>query len=212
MLKVLGRADSSNVQALMWAIAELGLTSERQDVGHRFAGNDTPEFLSMNPNGTVPVLLDGDDRALWETSAILRYLSSRYAPDSFWPRDEWQRADVDRWAEWSKINIALNFTAPVFWRVVRTPAENREPERIKQAVKKLEFFLAIAENRLQSKEFLCGEALTLADIQFGHCLFRYFDIDIKRSEFTNIRRYFDRLMERRAYRENVAVTYEALRE
>jgi predicted ester cyclase len=49
-----GRATSSNVQAVMWGIAELGLEVERRDVGGRFGGNDTPEFLAMNPMGLCP--------------------------------------------------------------------------------------------------------------------------------------------------------------
>ena len=60
MLTVYGRATSSNVQAVMWTIAELGLEYERLDYGHKFGGNKTPEFLAMNPNGLVPVVVDGD--------------------------------------------------------------------------------------------------------------------------------------------------------
>jgi len=56
MLTVWGRKSSSNVQALMWCIGELGLPYERHDAGHRYGGTDTPEFLAMNPNGTAPVL------------------------------------------------------------------------------------------------------------------------------------------------------------
>lgn len=44
----------------MWCVGELGLPYERHDIGHRFGGTNTPEFLAMNPNGTVPVLRDGD--------------------------------------------------------------------------------------------------------------------------------------------------------
>jgi hypothetical protein len=60
MLTVWGRKTSSNVQALMWCIGELGLRFSRHDIGHKYGGQDTPEFLAMNPNGTVPVLKDGD--------------------------------------------------------------------------------------------------------------------------------------------------------
>jgi len=58
MLEIWGRKTSSNVQALMWCVGELGLAYRRYDIGHRFGGNDTPEFLAMNPNGTIPVLRD----------------------------------------------------------------------------------------------------------------------------------------------------------
>jgi glutathione S-transferase len=60
----------------MWCIGELGLPYRRYDVGHRYGGTDTAEFLALNPNGTVPVLSDEDSEPLWETGAILRYLIS----------------------------------------------------------------------------------------------------------------------------------------
>jgi len=59
--------------------------------------------------------------------------------------------------------------------------------------------------------YLVGEQLTLADIQFGHCLFRYFDIDIERSAHPHLRRYYDDLTARPAFREHVMVSYEELR-
>src|SRR5215813_4245314 len=105
MLTVWGRKSSSNVQAVMWCIGELGLAYRRHDVGHSYGGNDTPAFLAMNPNGTIPVLRDGDGPPLWESAAILRYLCGRYAPAWFWPPDPSARAEVDMWAEWAKINV-----------------------------------------------------------------------------------------------------------
>jgi glutathione S-transferase len=215
MLRVWGRKTSSNVQAVMWCVAELGLTSERYDVGHIYGGNDTPEFLTMNPNGTVPVLRDGDGQdfgaPIWETGAILRYLSHRSASGSFWPSDPLARAEVDMWAEWAKINVAHGFTAPIFWRVVRTAPAKRDPAAIGAAIAALTPKLDIAERRLAARDYLCGSALTLADIQFGHLLYRYYDIDISRPEHPAIRAYYDRLTTRAAFREHVMVSYEELR-
>ena len=55
-IKILGRNNSVNVQKTMWCAAELGLEVERSDIGGHFGGNDTPEFLALNPNGRIPVL------------------------------------------------------------------------------------------------------------------------------------------------------------
>ncbi|WP_158965272.1 glutathione S-transferase family protein [Chachezhania sediminis] len=211
MLTVWGRRTSSNVQALMWCIGELDLPFIRHNAGHRYGVTDTPAFAALNPNRTVPVLQDGDDPPLWETGAILRYLAGRYARDTFWPVDPVARADVDRWAEWAKINVALGFTAPVFWRVVRTPAAQRDPDAIRQAVTALERFLAIADTRLAQSPFLAGNSFTLADIQFGHVLHRYFDIDTDRAPLPALADYYTRLVQRPAYREHVMVDYEELR-
>ncbi|WP_284165071.1 glutathione S-transferase family protein [Frigidibacter sp. SD6-1] len=210
-LKIWGRTDSSNVQALMWCVGELGLPYERIDAGHRFGVNDTPEFLAMNPNGAVPVLQDGDNPPLWETGAILRYLANRYGHAPFWPGELIARTEVDRWAEWSKINVALGFTAPVFWKVVRTPAARRDPAAIAAAVTALETKLRIAEDRLARHDYLVSDDFTLADIQFGHVLYRYYDIAISRADLPALRAYHDRLKLRPAYRTHVMVSYDALR-
>ena len=211
MITVWGRANSSNVQAVMWAIGELGLAYERHDVGHRYGGNDTAEFLAMNPNGTVPVLRDGDGEPLWESAAILRYLAWRYGEPPFWPAELAARSHVDKWAEWAKLNIAGGFSAPIFWRVVRTPARERDEAAIAAALASLGKKLDIAEAQLKRHAFLAGDDFTLADIQFGHVLHRYFDIEISRPSHPAIERYYERLTERPAYREHAMVSYADLR-
>lgn len=211
MLKVWGRKTSSNVQALMWCIGELELTYERFDAGHIYGGTDTPEFIAMNPNQTVPVLQDGLHDPLWETGAILRYLATRYASDAFWPKELLARSEVDKWAEWAKINIAHGFTVPVFWRVVRTAPNNQDHTAIQAAIISLENKLHIAEQKLAITHYLAGNNFTLADIQFGHLLFRYYDIDIKRQHFPAVKAYYDRLTKRPAYQKHIMIDYDELR-
>lgn len=194
----------------MWCVGELGLTYTRHDIGHIYGGTDSPAFRALNPNGTVPVLQDGDNPPLWETGAILRYLASRYGTPSFWPAGLLARTEVDRWAEWAKINIALQFTSPVFWRVVRTPQAEQDWPMIRNAVAELEERLAIAEVRLAQHDYLVGDALTLADIQFGHILYRYFDIGIERAALPALAAYYERLAQRAAFREHVMVSYAEL--
>lgn len=212
MLKVWGRKSSANVQVVMWCIGELKIPYERIDAGLSYGLVDTSGYRQKNPNGTVPTLKDGDNPTLWESGAILRYLANSYASDEFWPSEPVERADVDRWAEWSKINIAMMFTAPVFWRVVRTPPSKRDPVAIREALSALDNFLYIAEEQLSNHTYLVGEHLTLADIQFGHCLFRYYDVDIERTEYPNIHRYYKLLTNRPEYRAHVMISYEELRE
>ncbi|MEZ2220534.1 glutathione S-transferase family protein [Rhizobium sp. RCC_161_2] len=211
MLTVWGRKSSSNVQALMWCIGELGLDYKRIDAGFTYGVVDTPEFLAMNPNGTVPVLRDGDSEPLWETGAILRYLAEQYAAEDFWPKEPGRRVKIDKWAEWAKLNVALNFTAPVFWRVVRTARALRDDAAISAALALLGKKFDIAETQLEQHRFLAGEKLTLADIQFGHVLYRYFDIDIPRPPRPRLERYYRNLTERPAFQEHVMVSYEELR-
>lgn len=211
MITVYGRATSSNVQPVMWTIAELGLESERLDYGHKYGGTRTPEYLAMNPNGLVPVVRDDDGEPLFESAAIIRYLAARYGDDSFWPKDHAARAQVDKWAEWSRAEVVRAFTVPIFWAVVRTPATERDEAAIARALEHLDAKLAIAEGQLARHAFLAGDHLSVADIQLGHLLFRYFDIDIPRPPRPALEAYYRRLAERPAYREHVMVSYDDLR-
>lgn len=212
MLTIWGRKTSSNMQALMWCVGELGLAHVRHDRGHRFGGLDTPEFLAMNPNGAIPVVRDGDGEPLWETGAILRYLAACYGDGgAFWPADPVQRVRVDKWAEWAKLNVTNQFTVDVFWRVVRTAPRERDPAAIRAGLQALNRPFDIAEAQLARHAYLAGPDFTLADIQLGHVLFRYFDIGIERPARPVLERYYRSLTERPAFREHVMVSYEELR-
>lgn len=211
MLKIWGRKTSSNVQAVMWCVAELGLPYERIDAGFNFGVVNTPDYLAMNPNGTVPTLIDGDNPPLWESGAILRYIANSYAPEVFWPSDPVARAFVDQWAEWSKISFTLSFTGPVFWKVVRTAPSRRDAKAIADALAVLDKKLDIGEAQLTKTPYLAGSDLTLADIQFGHCLYRYFTIDIVRRNRPVLSAYYDKLTNRAAYVTHVMVPYDDLR-
>ncbi len=219
MLTVWGRATSSNVQAVMWCVGELGLDHVRHDLGHTHGGLDTPEFRALNPHGLIPVIRDetgGVGAApVWETAAIVRYLAARYGRerlgDAFWPADPAARARVDMWAHWAKESVAARFTVPVFWAVVRTPAAKRDPVAIARGVRQLGRELDTVEARLAENEWLAGGHFTPADIMLGHVLYRYFDIDIARKPRPALDAYYARLQDRPAFREHVCISYESLR-
>jgi glutathione S-transferase len=210
MITVFGRATSSNVQMVMWAVAELGLEHKRLDYGHIHGGTDSAEFLAMNPRGRVPVLKDGD-LVIWESAAILRYLAAAYGQgDSFWPADAKKRALVDMWAEWGKNELSQAFTVPIFWSRVRTPAAMRNQKALESAIADFETHLDLLESQLTGREFILGDGFTVADIVIGHLLFRWFDMDIPRRPRPEIERYYESLASRPAYQNHVMIPYGSL--
>lgn len=211
MLQVWGRETSSNVQAVMWCIGELELDYQRYDYGHHFGGLDSDAFYQLNPNRTIPVLQDDDHAPLWESGAILRYLASRYAPETFWPEEIFARCEVDRWAEWAKVSVVSLFTQPIFWQLVRTPADERDLPAITRAIDRFESKLAIADQQLNQHPFLAGEHFSLADIQLGHLLYRYYQLGIAQQPFPALNAYYQRLTQRPAYQHHVMVSYQSLR-
>ena len=212
MLKVWGRKTSSNVQAVMWCIGELGLPYQRIDVGHKYGGNHTPEFLAMNPNGLVPVLRDGDSQPLFESAAIVRYLAARYGDDAFWPQDALARATVDIWAEWAKSSVYVSFMRPVFWAAFVAAPQDRNEPAIAAALENLTTLLKIADDRLAQHDYLAGDRLTVADIMLGTLLYRYYTLEeITRPDLPALDKYYQRLTQRPAYQEHVMVPYGELR-
>ena len=99
MLKIWGRANSLNVQKVLWCCDELGVPYERTDVGGEFGGNREPGYLRMNPNAVVPTVED-DGLVLWESNSIVRYLAAKHGTGTLCPRDLGARASVERWMDW----------------------------------------------------------------------------------------------------------------
>jgi glutathione S-transferase len=211
MLTVWGRATSSNTQAVLWALAEIGVDFERIDAGGIYGRTDTPEFGAMNPNRLVPVLIDGD-LTLWESAAIVRYLGARYADASFWPVDPAVRAGIDKWAEWMKTTFVPCFITGIFWPTMRAAKITPDPAAFSSALARMKQVAAILESGVPDRGTFGGAALTFADIMVGTYLYRYFDLPFDRAETPRLLAYYRRLGERPAYRQHVMVSYESLRQ
>src|ERR1700741_407205 len=120
MITIWGRANSVNVQKVLWLCEELSLRYNRIDAGLQFGHNTGPEYLAMNPMGKVPTLVDGDF-VLWESNSILRYIMMQYGgPSALYPADAKARASIDRWLDWS-LSTLQPAERPVFWGIVRAP-------------------------------------------------------------------------------------------
>ena len=194
----------------MWAAAEVDLEVERIDVGGNFGGTDTVEFRTMNPNGLIPVLQDGD-LVMFESAAILRYLGAQYGSGSFWPENPKSRAHLDSWAEWTKTTLCPVLIYQVFWTLVRIPKADRDPVLLASQIKELGRLMTLAADELGENAYLGGQELSFADVMFGHTLYRYFTLEIERPDLPNLLAYYERLQSRPAYREHVMVDYSALR-
>lgn len=214
MITVYGRATSSNVQIVMWAIAELGLPHERLDYGHVHGGVDEPEYRALNPNGLVPTIRDrtgGGDVVLWESAAILRYLVDRYGAPPFQPEDKAHRARLDMWAEWMKSTFIPAFNLGVFWPLIRTAAADRDGAALDRAIEAVKPLALRLDERIGEGPWMDGDDFTFADVMVGHALFRYFTVPMARAETPALSAYYDRLQGRPAYAEHVMISYDVLR-
>ncbi len=211
MLKLWGRINSINVQKVLWALAELKVPYERTDAGLQFGVVNEPFYRRMNPNGRVPTIED-DGLVLWESNAIVRYLSAKHGAGKLWPDDLRQRADADRWMDWATSTVAPAIT-PVFWGLIRTPVEKRDLKAIEEGVEKLaqafqvleqlaEAF-QVLEQSLEGRDHVAGKPLTMGDIPLGTFVYRWNALDVKRPKLPRVEAYYERLRQRPSYQKHV---------
>lgn len=208
MLKIWGRATSSNVQKVMWAVGELGIEHERVDTGGAFGGVDESWYRAMNPNGLVPTIED-DGKIIWESNTIVRYLSVRYGRGTLAPQDLIERAQADRWMDWLLTTVAANW-GPMFWGLVRTPPSKRNMEQITAAIERLGETYRILDAQLEGRDYIMGDTLTMADIPLGMSMYRYHELVPERPDLPNMEAWYERLKARPAFAEHVMVSFESL--
>ena len=201
MLKLWGRINSINVQKVLWALEEIKLPYERTDAGLQFGVVNEPFYRKMNPNGRVPTIED-DGLVLWESNTIVRYLSAKHSAGTLWPSDPKQRADVERWMDWTTSTVAPAMT-PVFWGLVRTPPEKRDHKAIADGVEKAAQAFQVLEQSLEGRDYVGGKAFSMGDIPLGTFVYRWSALDIKRPKLSRVEAYFARLQLRPAYKKHV---------
>jgi glutathione S-transferase len=198
MLRIWGRTNSVNVKKVLWAGEELDLKYERIDAGLHFGVNKTPEYLKMNPTGLVPTI-DDDGFVLWESHSIVRYLAAKHSAGRLWPSDLRQRADAERWMDWT-YTFQREFQRPIFWPLVRTPPEKRDLAAIEAARKTCAELLQIPEQTLAKTRYLAGNELTIGDFPLGCHVQLWMRLPIERPPQPHLNAWFERLCERPAFR------------
>lgn len=201
-LKIWGRRNSINVMKVLWGCEELGLPYEQIDVGGAFGGNNTPEYLAMNPNGKVPVLQDGDF-TLWESHAIVRYLAFKFGNPGLFPKDIKVRFLAEQWMDWAQTTPQAAI-GDMFWSLVRKDP-NRTPEMVAASRKASREAFAILEAHMAGRAFVTGDEFTMGDIPIAAITHRWMALDAERPATPNLDAYIQRLKERPGYTQHVAL-------
>jgi glutathione S-transferase len=203
-LKIWGRANSVNVQKVLWCLRELDLAYERIDAGMAFGRNTEPDYLAMNPNGRVPTMVDGDF-VLWESNSVMRYLALAYGQGSqIYPQAPKARAGVDRWLDWT-LSTLQPVDRPVFWALVRTPVAQRDMAAIQKDADAEAVQWRIVDAQLATRRFIEGDQFTLADVAIGAYARRWFGVEgIRKPQLPQLERWFAELASRPGFAQFVA--------
>jgi glutathione S-transferase len=203
-LTIWGRANSVNVQKVLWCLRELDLGFQRIDAGMAFGRNRDADYLAMNPNGRVPTLVDGDF-VLWESNSIMRYLALAYRDgSSLYPKNPKRRASVDRWLDWT-LSTLQPVDRPVFWALVRTPIEQRDMAAIQKDADAEAIEWRIVDAHLANRRFIEGDDFTIADIALGAYARRWLGVEgITKPTFPHLERWFAQFADRAGFAEFIA--------
>ena len=198
MLHLWGRLSSLNVRKAVWAAQEVGVPFERTDAGMAFGIVKTPEYLGLNPNALVPTLQDGD-LTLWESNVIVRYLCAKYASGTLYPEDLAARFDAERWMDWQQ-TVLNRAGGAAFIQLIRTPEAQRDPAAIDQSIAAMEPLLALLNQHLASRAYMCGDQFTMADIPIACDIHRWFGLPRERTPMPHLERWYASIQARPAVR------------
>ena len=199
MLTIWGRANSSNVMKVLWLCEELAIPHRRQDAGGAFGRTREPDYIAMNPNALVPVIVEPDGFALWESNAILRYLTAtRPGGVALYPAEPRARAAVDQWLDWQLGAVTRPLTT-LFFTHVRIPEPERDWAAAARARDEAERLWRILDARLADRDWVCGD-FSLADIALSIYAHRWFVLPLERAALPNLAAWYARLRTREGFR------------
>jgi glutathione S-transferase len=159
-----------------------------------------PHYLSLNPNGKVPTLVDGA-HVLWEADAIMCHLAARSDSD-LWPQDA-RQTDVIRWFSWNLQHFTANAGTLYFEYIIKSRfgIGDADPAVVKRSTEQWRRYAKVLDDHLHDRRWLVGDALTVADFAVAVTLPYAERAHIPLIEFPAIRRWHERLNELDAWRE-----------
>lgn len=191
-------APMSTASITELVIEELGIPCERVKLDFQKGDTKKPEFLQLNPNGKVPVLVH-DGVPIWESSAITMYLGELFGVDrKLYPPAGPKRGEAMKWIAWA--NVTLGDAVGRYTRNTTSwyPAEQHNAKAGEVAKQDISGCLRILDNALEGRQFLIGE-YTLADTHLNSFIdwLRHMKIDF--TDFARLNAWSARCAARPAY-------------
>ena len=184
---------SPNCRKTSATLKHVGLDAEWVVVDLPAGEQLKPEFVRLNPNSKVPVLVDGD-RTLWESNAIAIHLA-RKAGSELWPMGDDARLDILKWMFWQQGHLMQATGQIAFERLLRPMLGQGAPDEatVAGALKRFRRLAAVLEDALAVNHYLVGEVLTLADWAVASDLSFADRIGLPVADFPHVEAWLERL-------------------
>ncbi|KXU83728.1 glutathione S-transferase [Paraburkholderia monticola] len=170
------------------------------DLGRGDGEQRRPYYLAINPNGTVPSLVDGDIK-LWEADAIICHLA-HHSETGLWPRNAQQQIDVVRWLSWNNQHLYRHGNALYFEHLIKQwlGMGGPDPSKVEEAQDLFRKHASVLDQHLKGRKWLLGDDLSVADFSVAVTLPYAKSAAIPLDEFSEVRRWHDQLNAFEAWR------------
>ena len=172
-LKIYG-IGASRAGRPLWTALELGVPFEHIATPYAGGATRTAEFLGINPNGHIPVVIDHRPEGavtVWESMACALYIARVHGQadgQSISPATPREEAEALRWSFWTVSELEKDALTVLMHRMAM-PQEQRKPELAEQAESRLKVPLAVLEQHLQAQHaqgqaYVAANRFTVADV------------------------------------------------
>lgn len=164
----------------------LGLPYTAIDIDLRAGQHKSTEFIKLNPFGQVPVI-DDNGIVVADSNAILVYLAGAYGDAHWLPRDPAGAAAVQRWLSVAAGEIAFGPAVARLGKRIGAPVD------VEAAARRAERLFGVMESELQSRPWLAGQSITIADIAGYSYIARAPEGDIPLDPYPSLRAWLARI-------------------
>ncbi len=191
----------------LWAFEEMGLEYELVILPFPPRVRQ-PEYLEINPLGTIPYFVDGDAH-MTESTGICHYLVEKYGKKEL--ALEPDHPEYGRYLNWLYHSDAtLTFPQTLVLRYTRLEPEERRIPTVAEDYKRWYLSrLKLVNARVQEHEFLCSDHFTIADIAITYALFLGESLDIAQHYKPQTRDYLERMKARDGFQKAQQAQHEA---
>ena len=156
------------------------------------------DFVKVNPNSKIPAIVDPDGPngrpfTVIESGAILMYLAEKTG--LFLPREMQRKYEVIQW-----VMFQMGGIGPIFGQVhhFKRAAKEKVPYAINRYFNECRRLYGVLDSRLAGRDYIANDEVSIADFCTVPWVFRHDWQEIDLDEFTNVKRWYDNMMQRPA--------------
>ena len=145
-----------------WILEELGVPHEKVKIDFK-TDTKKPEFLKINPNGTVPAIVH-DGTPVFESAAISIYLGETFGVEKgLFPAAGPERGKAMGWIVWANVTFGGAVSRHQFASSERIPAEQRNEKAAEAARADVERLFKLLDGALEGKQWILGDSFSIVD-------------------------------------------------